>query len=370
MNKNIKINSAFLVGLLIIGGLLQASDGDKKVLSSKPQQMTPEEGARLFRGMERSLPPAMTDLIGGFVGCPRYQLDRTLQHESDVLSVAYSPKGSQLAVGLSNSSIVIWNVATADIARRLDSVVRSIAYSPNGMQLTSGGDDGKVIVWNSKDLVFDRVLYSGMTPVLSISYRPDGQRFAAAAGVVKIWDASGKEIILNHPAASLGASSVAYGPLGGRLAVGLDTGYVYILSNMDGVGLASSVAYFKAYDSGILSVSYSPNGMHIASSSLSDVRIFDAARGASIQRLGLENYQGMSRSLPYSPDGAQLAVASGSTVALFDTPAGSSECYRSIIQTSQELRRDDEQRERARREAAVQEAVDTGEADLLQLLPE
>lgn len=71
---------------------------------------------------------------------------------AQVLSAAYAPDGAHLALGLSDGTILLWNVSTGEETLRIDGhnrAVRSVAYSPDGGHVVSGSNDRTVRLWNA-----------------------------------------------------------------------------------------------------------------------------------------------------------------------------------------------------------------------------
>jgi WD40 repeat protein len=76
-----------------------------------------------------------------------------------VNSVAFSPDGTMLAVGATDSETYLWNLATRKIIATLadptnshessaSGGVLSVAFSPNGTTLAAGDADGSTYLWN------------------------------------------------------------------------------------------------------------------------------------------------------------------------------------------------------------------------------
>jgi WD40 repeat protein len=73
-------------------------------------------------------------------------------HRGPVLSAAFSPGGSILATGSFDSTIILWDVASAQpfatpLTGHQDSVT-GVAFSPDGRRLASCGRDGLVFLWD------------------------------------------------------------------------------------------------------------------------------------------------------------------------------------------------------------------------------
>lgn len=99
---------------------------------------------------------------------------------STIETIAYSPDAIQIATGLNNGEIIIWDVATGDEVLRWqahDETVTSIDYHPDGTQLVSGsggfGENLKVWDASTGDGIVT-IPYHG-NRVTSVAYSPDGQ---------------------------------------------------------------------------------------------------------------------------------------------------------------------------------------------------
>jgi len=73
-------------------------------------------------------------------------------HEDAVHSIAYSPSGDQLAAGLENGTVHIWDTRTGEEIvspmKSGDDSVCSVAFAPDGLRLASDADNGALSVWN------------------------------------------------------------------------------------------------------------------------------------------------------------------------------------------------------------------------------
>src|SRR5581483_12389150 len=113
------------------------------------------------------------------------EVRRFERHPGFVYALTYSPDGKTVATA-GSYTIDLWDVATG---RRLHALaghatpVVSVAFSPNGSELASGdGEEGTLIVWSLKDRK-PRHTFTGHFPnVLSLAYSPDGKVLASGDG--------------------------------------------------------------------------------------------------------------------------------------------------------------------------------------------
>lgn len=72
-----------------------------------------------------------------------------------VFSVAFSPDGKLLACGANNGLVLIWDVASGAIVRRLAGhderkEVATVDFSPDGALIASGSQDKTLRLWNTR----------------------------------------------------------------------------------------------------------------------------------------------------------------------------------------------------------------------------
>jgi WD40 repeat protein len=148
---------------------------------------------------------------------------RTLQGETMVWSVVFSPDGTRLASN-DGRTVKLWDVASGKELHILqghkDQVV-SVAFSPDGTRLASAGNDRTMKVWEVASAKELRTLRGHRAEVKHVTFSPDGTRLASASNdyTVKVWDvASGQELrTLQHESL---VDSVAFSPDGMCLVTG------------------------------------------------------------------------------------------------------------------------------------------------------
>ena len=247
-----------------------------------------------------------------------------LPSEWAVHSVAFSHDG-QLASGLDNGLVVLWEVETGErtgtLRRANRGRVTAVAFSPEGTHLASGSWDQNITLW---DVAARREIGAWVVPrddnsvwPLSVSFAPDGRRLASGFqdGTIRLWDvATGTEV------AMLGrhtdrVSSVSFSPDGSRLAsAGAWRDPTVRLWNIE---TRTEIATLKGHAGAISSVVFSPlDGATLASGSLDrTVRLWDLAKYeevATVEELG----DGVV-TVAYSPDGTNLVSGAIDGTVLF-----------------------------------------------------
>lgn len=115
------------------------------------------------------------------------------EHAEWVMSAAFSPDGTLRAIGSSDGTTQIWNVATGELVHALvghTGLIVSIAFSPNGKWLATGSHDGTARIWNVSTGEAVRTLEGHAEWVMSVAFSPDENLLVTGSidGTAQIWN--------------------------------------------------------------------------------------------------------------------------------------------------------------------------------------
>ena len=154
-------------------------------------------------------------------------------HADDLLSIAFSPDGKHVATAGGDQSIRIWQTRAGQFGIPLhghDGPVVMAVFSPDSKSLLSGGTrDKSVRLWDLTTFKVKRVMQGHEAEVRFVGFGENGTIVSLSKdGVVKLWNADGKEkasfLWEPEPGDKLPAyaTSVAISRDGKTLAVGHD----------------------------------------------------------------------------------------------------------------------------------------------------
>jgi WD40 repeat protein len=277
-------------------------------------------------------------------------------HAGPVFSVAFTAKGSILATGSTDGTVILWNVRDPASPLRLGAplighsgTVWSVDFTADGTTLATGSTDGTVILWNVAKPDTRYRLGSPLAghpgPVFSVAFTADGSRLATASrdGTVHLWDVDGADPASTR---SRGVAqvddrgnvwSVDFAPDGATLATGGGDGTVTLWNVTDPTN-PSRVSVLKGHSGPVFSVTFTADGSTLAAGGADGkVLRWDVNVPANPRPLGtLEGHSGPVFSVAFTPDGSTLATGSlEGTVTLWDLTRPSIPRSRSIRLTDQ-----------------------------------
>jgi WD40 repeat protein len=232
-----------------------------------------------------------------------------------VTSLCFNRAGDVLAATQGDKSVRFWSVRAAALVSRgkLDGhggVVTAAAYSPDMRLMVSGANDWTVRTWDLRGKPVERfVPWSHLSAVYSIAFAPDSLTIVSGSEdrVVRFWD-------LNRPnprtrsylkGDSVPVYAVAYSPDGTLFAAGGQSTKVRQWDALGGTPKPSCMGH-PGY---VYSLTYSPDGKRLLTSSGKELFLWEAARGRELRRFG--PHETLLTCMDYSADGRQVLSGSG-----------------------------------------------------------
>ena len=240
---------------------------------------------------------------------PSGRLLATLEHDDYISSVSFSPDGTLLA-----TDEAVWEVHSGKLLATLGSV-NAVAFSPDGTLLATASSDDTAKVWEMPEgSLLATLEHDG--EVNAVVFSPDGMLLATASHdrTIKVWEMPGGRLLatLEHNDRVFGVVLNSDGTL-------LATRFDYKTAKVWKMPEGSLLATLK--HGNMRHVTFSPDGkLWVTSGSAYDAKVWEMPSGKLL--VTLEHDRSLS-DVTFNSDGTLLATASfDDIVKVWEMPSG------------------------------------------------
>jgi serine/threonine protein kinase len=149
----------------------------------------------------------------------------TLEPQSWVMAVAFSPDGRTILTGSMDHKARLWDSGTRELLRELTDdgmgEVFALAYSPDGLTVLTGGGDPMARLWNAKTgSLLQRLKHPHW--VFAVAFSPDGKTILTGSRdkQVRLWDVQTGSLLGQPVSHQDEVQSVAFSPDGETILTG------------------------------------------------------------------------------------------------------------------------------------------------------
>ncbi len=214
------------------------------------------------------------------------------------LTAAFSPDGTQLAVGSADHAVRLWGMGRSREqvgSRGAGSRPTALAWSPDGKTLLSADREGPLQLWDAATGRAGATLPGHAGGTLAIAFAPDGSFASAGADGVALWSSQARR--LAHPLDDE-TMALSFSPTG-LLAAGGADGVLRLVAQ-------SGVSRIPAHKGGLYALAFSKDGTRLASGGADGVvRLWDPVGPRLLARI--DAHEDEVRTLDFSADGKWLA---------------------------------------------------------------
>jgi WD40 repeat protein len=244
----------------------------------------------------------------------------TLKTEGSVWGITWTPDGMQLITVGFDTKINLWNAETGEKAATLvgpNKRIFCVAISPDGKKLVTGYENGAVVLFNLEKGIIDTTWLAHIeggisTEVIAVAWSPGGNMIASGGldYAIRLWNAETKKstlVLRANTTDRCDINGLVWSSHDSILASASQDGWIRLWNTNTGLLKKEFSSVAGLWKRG---VAWSPNGELLASTGAeSSVSIWDPATGVKLAKL--DGHFSSVWSVAWSPDGNLIATGGG-----------------------------------------------------------
>ena len=235
--------------------------------------------------------------------------------------VAFSPDGATLAIGCTDSTVMLWDRGSWTLLytlRRHAGGVSAVAFSPDNKTLATAGGDGIARLWDYRSQTALCALRGPKRRVNTVAWSPDGETLATGSsdGSIMLWDGqsgAARQVLNFHWGY---VSTLAFSPADMLVSGGKDRA-IRVIDYRSGQLLRK----LEGHADLISAVAFSPDGLTLATASADKtVKLWNywSVRARRTIKMGEDSVQ----ALAFSPHGELATGSANGSLKLWDVQSG------------------------------------------------
>lgn len=192
-----------------------------------------------------------------------FKVTDTFPVPGGTMSVAASPNGKYLALGISDSKVQILNASNGAVLQTIRSAYGgwSVAFSPDS-NLVAGGTSQGMSMWETATGLWLPTSGGEGSIIRSLAFSNDGTMLAGGSnGVIFVWDVANGTLRFQQSGNFGDVHSLDFSPDDSLLVSGSEDGGIYLWNTTNG----SLARTLTAHTSPVFGVCFSPDGKYLAS---------------------------------------------------------------------------------------------------------